>query len=241
MLDDGSLGTSDSGRGREVRGYNELRRRADSRRFNECQIVSRGNRTLGNGHCAACTVSAVSAVVFGALVPLLPVKVVAASTAPQPINACTLLMASELSTLLGMPVEAGERHDAGRTPRAAYSSTCVWKVRNSRLLLDDPNASLGGADFAIVNVFSWPSVDGAKTFLQSFRSAAENHLIPMRPVALQIGDESLWWGDGVAVRKGAVSFGVSVVLNSADRDQRRVWEESLAKRIVTRIHGDNRR
>lgn len=176
---------------------------------------------------------------LAALAWSIPARSTADARGPQPINACTLLMRSELSALLGMPVAAGERHDAGLTPQGAYSSTCLWKVQNARLRLHDLNASLGGADFAIVNVFSWPSPGSARTFLQSFRSAAENNLIPMHPVALQIGDESLWWGDGVAVRTGAVSFGVSVVLNSAGRDQRRVWEESLAKDILTRIHPHN--
>ncbi|HEX4050450.1 MAG TPA: hypothetical protein VHY19_06200 [Steroidobacteraceae bacterium] len=58
----------------------------------------------------------------------------------------------------------------------------------------------------------------------------------MHPIGLHIGDEALWWGDGVAVRRGAESFGVSVVVNSADRAQRRVWEEALAREILTRMH-----
>jgi hypothetical protein len=74
--------------------------------------------------------------------------------------------------------------------------------------------------------------------LQSFRAAAKSNLIPTHPVALDIGDDSLWWGDGVAVRRGAVSLGISVVLHSADRDKRRVWEESLAKEILARLHSD---
>jgi hypothetical protein len=194
---------------------------------------------VGYRHCIARILNGVSSVVIGALVLLVPAKGISDTRGPLPIDACTLLMASALSTLLGVPVEPGVRHDAGLTPKGAYSSTCLWKVRNGRLLAHDPRASLGGADFAILNVFSWASRDGAETFLQSFWSAGKNHLIPMRPVALDIGDDSLWWGDGVAVRKGAVSFGISVVLHSADRDKRRVWEESLAKKILARIHSGN--
>lgn len=164
-----------------------------------------------------------------------------ATGGPRPIDACAILMSGEVSTVLGMPVEGGERHDQGLTSVGAYSSTCIWKVRNDRLLLHDPNASLGGADFAILDMFSWPSNRAAETFLQQFWSAARSNLIPMRPVALHIGDDSLWWGDGVAVRRGAVSFGVSVVVNSADRDRRRAWEESLAKVIVARIPSGNPR
>lgn len=179
-----------------------------------------------------------SSVVIGVLALLVPAKGISATRGPQPIDACMLLTTSELSTLLGMPVQAGVRHDAGLTSQGAYSSTCIWRVRNERLSTHDPNASLGGADFAILDVFSWSSPASAETFLQSFRAAAKSNLIPTHPVALDIGDDSLWWGDGVAVRRGAVSLGISVVLHSADRDKRRVWEESLAKEILARLHSD---
>lgn len=157
---------------------------------------------------------------------------------PASINACALLTSGEVSALLGMPVLDGVRHDDGLTSVGAYSSTCIWKVRNARLQAHDPNASLGGADFAILDAFSWPSRGAASGFLQSFRRAADNHEIPMQPVELHIGDESLWWGDGVAVRRGAESFGVSVVVNWADRAQRRVWEEALARKILARMAAD---
>lgn len=196
---------------------------------------------VGHRYCVARILNGVSSVVIGVLVLSVPVKGISDTRGPRPIDACRLLMMSELSTLLGMPVETAVRHDAGFTSQGAYSSTCLWKVRNARLLLHDPNATLGGADFAILNVFSWSSRGGAATFLQSFRTAADSNLIPMHPVTLDIGDESLWWGDGVAVRRGTVSFGISVVLNSADRAKRRVWEESLAKKILARIPPDNRR
>ena len=191
--------------------------------------IGEGRRKVG--HC----LNGLSSAVIGVLVLLAPAAGTSSTRSPRPINACSLLMTGELSSLLGMPVEAGVRQDAGLTSTGAYSSTCIWKVRNARLQLHDPNASLGGADFAILDVFSWSSRSGAETVLQSFRSAGQTHLIPMQPVTLDIGDDSLWWGDGVAVRRGAVSFGVSVVLESADRDKRRMWEESLAKKILGRI------
>lgn len=176
-----------------------------------------------------------------ALLGLLGLVAVAASAQPPPLDACALLTADEVASVLGMPVTQGEQHDAGVTSVGAYSSTCIWKVRNARLRSHDPNASLGGVDFAILNAFSWPSRSAAAGFLQSFRSAADNHEIPMQPVDLNIGDEALWWGDGVAVRRGTLSFGVSVVVNSADRAQRRVWEEGLAKQILPRLHADGAR
>jgi hypothetical protein len=200
-------------------------------------MISRTNRTMSvAGRRPARTVNAVSSAAIGVLVLSVPAAAAPDTREPPPINACTLLMTGELSSLLRMPIEMGQRHDAGLTFQGAYSSTCVWKVRNARLQLNELSAPMGGADFAILNVFSWPSREGAETFVRSFRSAADNHLIPMQPIALQIGDHSLWWGDGVAVQTGDVSFGVSVVLYSADRERRRMWEESLARKIVGRIH-----
>jgi hypothetical protein len=175
-----------------------------------------------------------------AVLALFPAEGISGVLGAQPVDACTLLTAGELSTLFGMPVEAGVRHDDGLTSQGAYSSTCIWKVRNERLLEHNPKASLRGADFAILDVFSWASRGSAETLLRSFQIAAQRGLIPMHPVPLDIGDDSLWWGDGVAVRIGAVSFGISVVLHSADRDKRRGWEESLAKDIVTRIRSKKR-
>jgi hypothetical protein len=181
-----------------------------------------------------------SSVAIGVLV-LVSTKGIAGTRGPQPIAACTLLTTTELSTLFGVPVKAGLRYDDGLTSKGAYSSTCMWELRNERLLKHDPNASLGGADFAILDVFSWSSRASAETFLRSFRTAAKSNLIPMHPVALDIGDDSLWWGDGVAVRRGVVSFGISVVLHSEDRDKRRLLEESLAKEILARLDSDNQK
>ena len=53
----------------------------------------------------------------------------------------------------------------------------------------------------------------------------------MQPVPVQAGDEALWWGDGVAARKGDVSFGVSVHVGT-DKKAEQAMEEALAKKIV---------
>jgi hypothetical protein len=49
-----------------------------------------------------------------------------------------------------------------------------------------------------------------------------------------IGDDSLWWGDGVAVRKGDISYGVSVH-SVSQRSLERQMEETLASKIVERL------
>ncbi len=158
-----------------------------------------------------------------------------------PINACALLTAKEVSAVVGKKVSEGERRDDGNvtsgdyvTP-GTYSSTCLWRVVTDGPAPNDPNLSLGGASYAILNAMQWPKGSGdAGKFLQSFRDAAKNHVIDMTPVPVQIGDEALWWGDGVAVRKGDRSFGISVHLVGG-RPLERGMEEALAKKIVPRL------
>jgi hypothetical protein len=61
------------------------------------------------------------------------------------------------------------------------------------------------------NAFCWPAgKDLAKKFLESFYEAAKRGDIPHTPGPRKLGDDALWWGDGMAVRQGDVSFGVSV-------------------------------
>jgi hypothetical protein len=133
-------------------------------------------------------------------------------------------------------VDAGVREDTGWLDApdyaGAYSSTCTWRA-SSDSDAHDPTRSLGGASFAILTVISWPAGDGPAKFLQSFRNAADDHVITGTPVPLQIGDEALWWGDGVAARKGSLSFGMSVHLVNERAKERRM-EELLAAKIAAR-------
>ena len=95
---------------------------------------------------------------------------------------------------------------------------------------------MGGATFAILNAMQWPVGSGeAKKFLESFYDAAKNGVIDLTPVQLKIADDAIWWGDGVAVRKGDRSFGVSVFWPDKKREERRIFEEALARKIAPRL------
>ncbi len=154
------------------------------------------------------------------------------------IDACTLLSADEVSAVVRFKVESGVRKDSGRINsgphEGAYSSTCLWKAAEDQDAAD-PGLPLGGARFAILNLMSWPPASRrAGGFLQEFRDAAREGLIGTMPVVLKIGDESLWWGDGVAVRKGDISYGISVH-SVNERSVERQMEEALATKIVGRL------
>jgi hypothetical protein len=159
------------------------------------------------------------------------------SPAALTIDACALLVPGEIATVIGLPVKPGVRRDAGLVSNGSYSSACVWEVDAGTSGPADPQAPLGGKSFVILNAMQWPTGSGlAHTFLDSFRQAAADGTIPGKPSARDFGDAALWWGDGLAVCKGDVSFGISVFLpTSAARPPKGVFEEQLAPRILRRL------
>lgn len=158
-----------------------------------------------------------------------------------PVDACALLTDSEVAAALKLKVLPADRRDDGKLDdrpgyEGSYSSTCVWRVTDDQHK-DDVDLPMAGMRFAILNAITWPKDSGkAANFLQSFHDAAEHDIIPSKPIPLTgIGDDALWWGDGVASRKGDVSFGISVFLQNGDKDTQRTMEESLARKIAGRL------
>jgi hypothetical protein len=150
------------------------------------------------------------------------------------IHACALLSEAEVAAVIGSPVAPGAAADDGDVNTGAYSSTCLWRAA----VTGSPSATdrLAGANYAMLNTNTWPAGSGdAKKYLEDFRAAAKNDLIDMVPVPVSVGDEALWWGDGVAVRKGDISFGISVHLVKKDSAVQRQMEEALAKKIAGRL------
>jgi hypothetical protein len=88
----------------------------------------------------------------------------------------------------------------------------------------------------ILNAQRWPAGrDMAKKFLQAFHDSAEKGVIASKPVPRKFGDDALWWGDGLAVRKGDVSFGISVFMPKRGEARTSVLEEKLAPHILKRL------
>lgn len=151
------------------------------------------------------------------------------------IDACTLLTAAEISRVIGLPVNEGERRDAGLQKTGAYSSACLWTIRTQVAAPANPAKPLNGKSFVILNAMQWPAgSDLARTYLEDFRKASANGVIPAKPVPKSFGDEALWWGDGLAVRKRDVSFGVSVFMPGVNK-QPAEMEEKLAPHILRRL------
>lgn len=168
---------------------------------------------------------------------------------PAAIDACALLSTSTIAQVLNVSVEAGTPHDAGLESNGAYSSACVWSVVTPPGFHDNPNAPLGGRSFVIVNAWRWPhGSDGARNYLDEFRRASERGELDAAPTTRRMGDEALWWGDGLAVRRGDVSFGISVfssrVLPMAAQpitDGAGAREGRLARFILERLAADDGR
>jgi hypothetical protein len=152
------------------------------------------------------------------------------------IDACSLLLPAEISQVIGFPVDAGTRKDSGLEPSSAYSSTCLWRIKLDPPPPEDPTAPLGGQSFVILHAMQWPAGSGlARTFLEDFRKAAAVGDIPKQPVPRKFGDEALWWGDGLAVRQGDVSFGLSVFSPLLKSKSPGDFEEQLAPPILRRL------
>jgi hypothetical protein len=159
-----------------------------------------------------------------------------AAGTPLEIDACALLRAQEISQVLSLPIEEGVRRDAGLDPaQGMYSSTCVWTVASDGSAVD-PAKPLGGRSFVILNAMQWPRGSGqSRTFLDAFREAAASGEISSEPAARDFGDEALWWGDGLAVRRADVSFGVSVFVHGMKAERPGAFEERLAPLILQRL------
>ena len=158
-----------------------------------------------------------------------------ASDPAHPADACALLTAEEVSAIVGAKVEPGDRRDSGQVDGGGYSSTCMWKVAGAPVASAAPEAPFGGARFAMLNTITWPAGSGlAHKYVADFYDAAKNDLIPGTPVPVDVGDEGLCWGDGVASRKGDISFGMSVHVGS-DKQGEKAMEEALAKKVAARL------
>jgi hypothetical protein len=150
------------------------------------------------------------------------------------INACELLTPAEITAAIGLPVDQGRRQDEGMSRDGQYSSTCFWTIEPGKA--PDETAPGRGRRFVILNAQRWPAGrDMAKKFLQAFQESADNGIIANQPVPRKFGDDALWWGDGLAVRKGDVSFGISVFMPKRGEARTSVMEEKLAPHILKRL------
>lgn len=150
------------------------------------------------------------------------------------INACELLTPAEITAAVGLPVDQGRRQDDGMSRDGQYSSTCFWTIEPGKA--PDQTQPGKGRRFVILNAHRWPAgQDLAKKFLQAFHESADKGVIANQPVPRKFGDDALWWGDGLAVRKGDVSFGISVFMPKRGEARTSAMEEKLAPHILKRL------
>jgi hypothetical protein len=167
-----------------------------------------------------------------------PTSAMSAASAAAEVDACSLLTATEISQVIGVAVDSGVRRDQGLQQNGSYSSACVWTMRLQGEAAPNPAAPLGGKSFVILNAMQWPAGSGlARTFLEAFHAAAARGEISSKPTPREFGDEALWWGDGLAVRKGDVSFGLSVFMPNSKPQRPGAFEEQLAPHILRRLNG----
>ena len=147
----------------------------------------------------------------------------AAETAAE-IPACPLLSDDALAEAFGKPVTAAEQPPSGGGPGAGRMTTCLWTPADGGL----------GATVSLI-VWSWPpGHPGAAGYLEAFR-ASEYADRPV-PETIAIGDDAVWDGDRLHVRKGDVSFTLATSLNALDpTPDARPRLETLAAEVVARL------
>jgi hypothetical protein len=154
------------------------------------------------------------------------------------LDACSLIAPAAVTAVTGGTIDKSERNDSGETNEGGgYSSTCIWKIDGLPKVPAKEGAPepFGGAPFAMLNTIVWPAGSGlAKKYVNDFRDAAKQNLIDATPIPVKAGDDALFWGDGVAVAKGDISFGVSVHVGT-DKKAEQAMEEALAKKIVSKL------
>ena len=143
-----------------------------------------------------------AALLAGVLLPPLAATAEVASVIP----ACPLLTPDEVAAVFGSPFTAAEQEPSGGGEGEGRMTTCFWTPADGK----------PGATLSLV-VWSWPPGDGgAAGFLETLRILADE--TPDRPPAetLAIGDDALWDGDRVYVRKGGTSVTLATSLNALD-------------------------
>jgi hypothetical protein len=159
-------------------------------------------------------------------------RLAAASAEPPHIDACALLAPEQIARVIGQPVDAGVRQDFGLESNGAWSSSCVWKLTAER----NSSAPMTRRSFIILNAMQYPPGSGrAHEFIDSFRDAAASGVLANNFATRPFGDEALWWGDGLAVRKRDASFGLSVHLPGAVPTVAGTWEEGLAPLVLQQL------
>jgi len=151
---------------------------------------------------------------------------------PARIDACALLDDAQVASAVDAPVDAGRLQDYGVEDNGAWSSSCVWTLTAAA------GTPMGARGFVILNAMRWPAGSGrAHEFLDTFHEAAAAGVLA-EPAAREFGDAALWWGDGLAVARRDVSFGLSVHLPQARVDVPGAREERLAPLVLRRIDAD---
>jgi hypothetical protein len=143
-----------------------------------------------------------------------------ASAAPAEVAACPLLTTDEVAAALGEPLVAAEQDPMGGGEKQGRMTTCIWTPANSGL----------GPTMSLI-LWSWPpGSPGAARFIEAFRIVAEDYPDLPTPESVAIGDEALWDGTGMHVRKGDMSFSLSTSLNALGRHARRKGQDADPRR-----------
>jgi hypothetical protein len=145
-------------------------------------------------------------------------------TGAATIEACTLLTEQDITAATGTALGSGqEQMSAGGGENEGYMTSCNWRTP------DDADA------FGLVSLIVWswpPGTNGAANYIDAFRKAAEEYDDVPEPERLPLGDEGLWDGQTVNVRKGDTAFMLGA---SGDSFDPKAASLALAANVLSRL------
>jgi hypothetical protein len=138
------------------------------------------------------------------------------------IDACSLLAVAQVEAVVGQPIKpAREGRTAGGGENEGAMTSCHW---------DADSEALRAPDVTLM-VWTWPAgTKGAENYINSFSEAHRQNASIPKPEPVSIGDEAIWDGMGVDVRKGNVNFSLAIV--GPDKATARKATVTLARKVL---------
>ena len=108
-----------------------------------------------------------------------------------------------MQTVVGQPFKpARNGSTAGGDKNEGAMTSCHWDAASEAIRAPD----------VTLMVWTWPAgTKGAQNYIHSFSDAHKQDASIPEPETVSLGDEAIWDGMGVDVRKGDVNFSLAIV------------------------------
>lgn len=148
-----------------------------------------------------------------------------ASAKAKKIDACSLLTPDQVQAVVGQPFKpARNGSTAGGGKNEGAMTSCHWDAASEAVRAPD----------VTLMVWTWPAgTKGAQNYIHSFSDAHKQDASIPEPEPVSLGDEAIWDGMGVDVRKGDVNFSLAII--GPDKATARKATMELARKVLDKL------